>query len=182
MMNMLPIKELRDKEGDESIEWSLHAKHEGDASPGFVIATTSTISCRMRRWSDLWCAPFESILAMKCTYERDVWDVYWTLIWQTIQQSTLLSLNKQRNRVWCMNMDCWVLSWEAAWIWKPTEDMSNEDVRNPYSPYQWYTAEWEAKQRMYPNSVYHPFFPWFTITTLHAQFTTHSDIYTHRSM
>ena len=29
-------------------------------------------------------------------------------------------------------------------------------IRTP--PYQWYTADWESKQRVYPNSVYHPFF------------------------
>ena len=35
--------------------------------------------------------------------------------------------------------------------------MSNADVCDPYSPYQWYTADWESKQEVHPNSVYHPF-------------------------
>ena len=136
----------------------------------------------MSQWHEMWCVPFVSILAMKCTQECDIYNVYWTLIRRTIQQSTLFSLNKQRNRVWCMGTDCWVLSWEATWIWKPTEDMSNADVCDPYSPYQWYTADWESKQEVHPNSVYHPFFNWLTITTPYAEFTTHSDIYTHCSM
>ena len=36
--------------------------------------------------------------------------------------------------------------------------MSNGDVCDPYSPYQWYTTGWKSKLGMHSNSVYHPFF------------------------